>query len=331
MKSRYLHQTLEIRSEALRGNPLGDPFERLLHLFVPDDGGAHGPYPVIWLLGGYSSSPANFLSDEPWGEGMQRRIERLSAQGDLEPTIFAMPDCFTALGGSQYLDSPATGRYEAYLWDECRSAVEARFSVGKHGVAGKSSGGFGALMQAFRHPAHVKGVACHAGDMGFEYCYLPGFPALAEGLRRHGGVEDFFKAFSAAPKKRSSTWFEPIQALCMAACYSPDPTAPLGIGLPFDPLTAAIRPEVWARWLALDPVRLVDRPEAAEALRGLDLLFLDAGTRDEYHLQWGLRQLVSKLRALGVAHEHQEFDDGHSGTSYRYDVSLPKLARALRR
>lgn len=34
---------------------------------------------------------------------------------------------------------------------------------------------------------------------------------------------------------------------------------------------------------------------------------------------------------LDIVHQDEEFDDGHSGIQYRYDVSLPKLAAALTR
>jgi len=35
------------------------------------------------------------------------------------------------------------------------------------------------------------------------------------------------------------------------------------------------------------------------------------------------------LKALGVPHEYEEFDDGHLNVQYRYAVSLPKIAGAL--
>src|SRR5262249_62307392 len=85
--------------------------------------------------------------------------------------------------------------------------------------------------------------------------------------------------------------------------------------------------EVGGRWKAWDPVEMA--AGHAEALRRLKLLFLDAGTRDEDNLDLGARILARRLRALGVAHQHEEFDGGHRGTAYRYDVSLPKLAAAL--
>ena len=113
----------------------------------------------------------------------------------------------------------------------------------------------------------------------------------------------------------------------MAAAYSPDPAAELGIELPCDLETGAFRDDVWARWLAHDPLRVL--PERDAALRSLRLLYLDCGTQDEFHLHHGARLFVRELKARGIAHEYEEFDDGHMNVSYRYDTSLPRLARAL--
>lgn len=328
MQAFQLHE-LPVDSAILRDNPLGDPHQRVLRVIAPTDPGA-GPLPVIWILPAYAGTAAALVAPDPWSESFLDQVRRLAAEGALGPAIFAIPDCFTLLGGSQYLDSPALGRYRTHLWEELRPLVEARFSTnGKHGVAGRSSGGYGAFVQAVHHPEHVRGVACHAGDMAFELCYLPSFPVLAQAIRVHGGVEALMEAFRATRNKRSGPWFGPIQALCMAACYSPAPDAPLGIELPMDLDTAALREDVWERWLAHDPVRMVERPEVQDALRGLDFLFFDCGDRDEYHLQWGQRRLVARLEALGIPHVAEEFPDGHRSTSYRYDVSLPPLVRAL--
>ncbi len=114
----------------------------------------------------------------------------------------------------------------------------------------------------------------------------------------------------------------------MAAAYSPNPaTMPFGIDLPCDLETGAFREDVWQRWLAHDPIQLLERH--AEALRAMKFLFLDCGVRDEWHLHLGLRLFVRRLAALGIRHEVEEFDDGHMNVQYRYQVSLPKLARAL--
>jgi len=99
------------------------------------------------------------------------------------------------------------------------------------------------------------------------------------------------------------------------------------IALPFDSRTGRIRDDVWARWLAWDPARLVGRYESA--LRSLRLLFIDCGTRDEWNLHFGARVLAEELKSRGIPHRHEEFDDGHMQITYRYDVSLAALSQAL--
>lgn len=327
--SRYRLVTLDIESRLLQGNPLGDPHHRTLRLLVPES--AQGPLPVVWVLAAYGGTAAALVEDDPWSENLLDRVNRLAREGTLGDAIFALPDCFTLLGGSQYLDSPAQGPYQRHLWEELCPAVEAAFPTnGRHGLAGRSSGGYGAFVQAVGRPEKVRAIACHAGDMAFELVYPAGFPALAQALDQHDGAENFLAAFRASSKKRSGGWFMAVQTLCMAACYSPAEGAPLGIELPFDPHTLELREEVWARWLAHDPLRMIERPEVQAALRGLDLLFFDCGSRDEYALQYGQRRLVRRLAELGIAHEAEEFEDGHRSTSYRFDVSLPKLVRVLR-
>jgi hypothetical protein len=63
----------------------------------------------------------------------------------------------------------------------------------------------------------------------------------------------------------------------------------------------------------------------------LRLVYLDCGTRDEYHLHYGARMLADRLRRLGVRPIHEEFPDGHSSTQYRYDRSFALLSRAFAR
>ena len=67
----------------------------------------------------------------------------------------------------------------------------------------------------------------------------------------------------------------------------------------------------------------------ADALRGARLVYLDCGTRDEFHLHHGARLFSRRLAALGITHEFEEFPDGHMNVHYRYDVSLPRMSRAL--
>jgi acetyl esterase/lipase len=120
----------------------------------------------------------------------------------------------------------------------------------------------------------------------------------------------------------------PLNVLAMAAAYSPRAGAPAGLELPFEPDTARLRPTTWERWLAHDPVRFV--PASLPAFRRLSSVFLDCGTRDEFHLRWGARMVAESLRAAGVEVLHEEFEDGHRDLNYRFDRSLSWLLPRLR-
>jgi enterochelin esterase family protein len=269
------------------------------------------------------------LNDNPWSPSLDDRMDTLIAAGSPE-AILVMPDCFTRFGGSQYVDSTATGRYETHLTRELVPWVDAHFRTlprrEHRGLAGKSSGGFGALRLGMLHPDVFGALACHSGDMLFEYCYQVDFPKTCSVLQAAGGVRRFLEGFEAKPQKGKDD-FTALNILAMAACYSPDPAAELGVGLPFDLATGLPRADVWQRWLAFDPLRLL--PAHAAALRSLRLLYLDCGTRDEFHLHHGARAFTAELKRQGIAHRYEEFDDGHMNVPYRYDESLPALARAL--
>ena len=209
-------------------------------------------------------------------------------------------------------------------------AIDARFRTvaarDARAIGGKSSGGFGALALAMRSPELFAAVASHAGDMYFELSALPDLPVAVRTLRRHGGVAGFLRHFEAKEKK-DGVDFTTIMVLAQAGAYSPDPGRANGIALPFDLDTGEIDWTIWRRWKAWDPVEMV--ATHAEALRRMKLIFIDAGTRDEHNLDLGARIFVRRLQTLGIACEHQEFDDGHRGTAYRYDVSLPRLAAVI--
>jgi enterochelin esterase-like enzyme len=321
--------TLVLRSDVLAGNALGDPTERELPVYVPPVDDPRG-LPLILVLAGYTGVGAGQLRGTPWEPSFPERVERLLAAGKAEPAVFAFPDCFTRFGGSQYMNSPATGRYRDHLVTEVIPAVETEFGVGgergRRGVMGKSSGGYGALHLGFEHPEIFSALASHSGDCYFELGYKPDFPKLLGELESHGSLDAFLAAFEAAPKKTTPLILA-MSVIAMSAAYSPDPSAPLGVALPFEPRTGRIREDVWARWLAHDPVERALRE--GERLADFSLVFVDAGRRDEFHLQYGARQLVDALDQKGVAVHHEEFDDGHMGVSYRYDASLPLITRAL--
>lgn len=324
----------KVESRCLRGNPLGDPQAREVVVYLPpgyqDRGAAR--YPVLFALTGFTGRGVMLLNRGAFTEALDERLDRLIAEGALPPAIVVMPDCFTRYGGSQYLDSTATGAYETYVIEELVPWTDARFRTqaepSRRAVMGKSSGGYGAIVLGMRHPDVFGAVACHSGDMAFEYCYLPDFPVTLIQLEKHGGVAGFLEAFAGQPKRPPDMWVA-LNVIAMAAAYSPNPAAsPGGFDLPFDSRTGTLREDVWRRWLAWDPVRMLDAH--AGALRRL-ALFLDCGTQDEFRLYAGARVFAARLAGLGIPHTYEEFADTHRDITYRYDRSLRFLGDWLGR
>ena len=320
-------------SAILRGNPAGDPSERTVPVYLPPsyDEAPDTRYPVAFVLTGFTGRGRMLLNDTPWAPALDDRMDALIRGGACAEMILVMPDCFTRFGGSQYLNSSATGRYEDHLIQELVPWVERRFRAlpGREhrGVLGKSSGGYGALTLGMKHPDVFAAVACHSGDLYFDYCYRGDVPRFCTQVQQAGGLAAWLEKFEAKRQKNHEDLVA-LNILGMAAAYSPNPQAkPFGIDLPCDLETGAFRDDVWARWLELDPLRMLERH--AGALRSLKLLFLDCGTRDEWNLHHGARLFTRRLRELGIPHEYEEFDDGHMNIGYRYDVSLPRVSRAL--
>ncbi|MBX5466186.1 MAG: esterase family protein [Firmicutes bacterium] len=326
----YRVERLAFQSQALADNPLGDPKNREVLVVVPDGSEPDQPLPAVWMLPAYASNGVAFLNHSPWGEALPARLERLARTQGLPPARYILPDVFTALGGAQYLDSPAVGRYATYLWEELLPFLESQYATTRRGLVGRSSGGFGALLTAMERVGWFDAVACHSGDMGFEWCYLPDMPTLAQVVAQAGGLEAFWTAFQAAPKKPGA-WVTAMNLLAMAATYSPNPRRPppFACDLPVDPETLELDESVWRRWLAWDPVRRIEKAEAQAGLRALSLLFLDAGERDEYRLQYGLKRFARRLSAYQIPHRWELYPDNHFQTHYRFDRSLPLVVAAL--
>jgi len=322
-------------SRVLQSNAAGDPHVRSVPVYLPPsyESEPDRRFPVAYVLTGFTGRGRMLLNDNPWNESLDDRMNRLVAGGKCGEMILVMPDCFTRYGGSQYLDSSATGRYMSHVIEELVPFVDRTYRTQAErehrGVVGKSSGGYGAWVMAMMHPETFGAMASHSGDCCFDYCYRGDVPKYCSAVQAAGGLEKWFTAFQGRIQKKHED-LTVLNILGMAAAYSPNPaSAPYGIDSPCDLETGAFRDDVWRRWLELDPLRMLDDKHRADALRSMKLVFLDCGIKDEWFLHLGARLMSRKLTSLGIAHQHEEFDDGHMNVQYRYDVSLPKLARAL--
>lgn len=322
---------LTLESKVLEGNLLRDPAARIVDVYVPHGTDGRGLPLLVDLVGFTAGGPAH-TNWKNFGESLPERLDRLIASGAMVPCVVAFPDCFTKLGGNQYINSSTVGRWADFLLEEAVPFVEKKFHCGgdgRRGCFGKSSGGYGAIAHALLYPDFWAAAACHSGDMGFELCYLPEFPRLLRALAKKGGsIEKWIDDFYAA-KKTSNEDIHDLMTLAMCASYDPDPDAPYGIRLPVTMDTCELIPERWKNFMAWDPVEMAKT--RAEGLKKLKALYIDCGETDQYNLIYGARRMHAELTRQGVPYVYEEFPDNHTSVDYRMDVSLPILAKALTR
>jgi hypothetical protein len=323
-------QTVSFASEALRGNPLGDPHVRPLHVYVPEDQTRR--YPSVYVIQGMTGIADAWFNVEPWSPSYPDRIVELAPDA-----VVVLVDAFTALGGSQFLDSPGIGDYHTYLCDELVPFVDAHYPTlpeARHrGIQGKSSGGYGAMITPFLRPDLFGGLATHAGDALFEVCYARDFAPAARALReQYGGSFDaFWDDFrSGRPVFTTSNDELLVNTYAMCAAYSANEDG--SVDLPFDIETGERVPEVWARWLNWDPVMRAREPAGAEIIRNMEAVWIDSGRSDEYYLELGALAFHREVGAAGTPTERVHFElfpGTHRGLTWRYRLSLAFLVGRL--
>src|SRR6202012_2523555 len=225
---------LIVESHALTSNMLGDPSDRAVDVYVPAGHSGKG-LPLLVDLVGFTSSGLSHTNWVGFRENVPERLDRLIGEKRMPPVVVAFPDCFTRLGGNQYVNSASMGAWEDFLLAEMLPSIETQFRCGgggRRGVFGKSSGGYGSIVHALDHADVWAAAACHSGDMAFELCYLPDMPDTLRSLARsEGSIETWWKKFESAPKTPEHS-FKALNILAMAAHYDPDPGAFLGLRLP---------------------------------------------------------------------------------------------------
>ncbi len=324
-----------ITSELLRGNPLGDPAERPVLVYLPPgyDDEPQRRYPTVYVLMGYGGYVSMWRNRTPFRQPFVETADQVFATGGAPPVIVVYVDAWTKYGGSQYVDSTGTGKYHSYLCDEVVPWVDASYRTmadrEHRAVSGKSSGGFGAMITPMLRPDLFGALATHAGDALYELCYITEFGDCVRALRDYRGDIwrwwDDFTSRTPFTKKADETL---LGMLGVAACFSAD--ADGTPQLPFDPRTGVVRDEVWQRWLEWDPVKMV--PAHAEGLRSMRGIWIDAGNADDFYLDIGAGAFRAALIEAGVPAEvirFEIFEGTHAAIDYRYPQALAWLSQQI--
>jgi len=323
---------LAIDSAALRGNPLGDPPTRPLYVWTPPayDDRPERRFPSVYLLQGLTGQVRAWFNVSPFARNFPEELEAAGIE-----VVVVLVDAFTAVGGSQFIDSPAIGAYGTYFTEEVVPFVDERFrtlpAAEHRGVQGKSSGGFGAMVWGMLRPDLFGAFATHAGDALFGVSMARELAPAAQALRnRHDGSFDAFWADfrSGRPVFQHASDHALLGVWSAAAAYSSNPDG--SVDLPFRLDTGELVPEIWERWLAWDPVRLASAH--GEALRAARGIWIDAGRNDEFLLDLAAVAFREAVAAAGVPDERVHFElheGGHRGTNWRLPLGLAFLAERL--
>jgi len=154
-----------VASETLRGNPLGDPHERPLHVYVPPgyDDEPDRRYASIYVIQGYTGRLAMWDNRTPFRQPFYETADQVFASGQAPPAVMVFVDARTSYGGSQFVDSPGTGDYHSYLCHKVAPWVDAHYRTAlrpeHHGITGGSSGGFGTCITPMLGPDLFGGFA----------------------------------------------------------------------------------------------------------------------------------------------------------------------------
>jgi hypothetical protein len=280
-------------------------------LFVWSPADRSGAYPTIYVLHAHMRSARSWFNVDPFVPSYPEVID------DLAPdAVVVLVDGWTDVGGGQWI-----GEHAAYLRDDVLPFVDDAYPTsGLRGLQGKSSGAYGALVNAMERPDLFHGVAAHAPDALFDVTTAHGFAHAARELRERfdGSLDAFWESFAGLESHGDALLVE----LTAAAHAFGDGT------LPFDSEGRVL--PVFERWLEHDPVRLAsDFDEAVRSWRGV---WLDAGRRDEYFLDLGASALRVALLAAGLPEDRLHFElveGGHGGMSHRYPLSLAWLVERL--
>ena len=272
-------EVFSLTSAKLRGNPLGDPTTRRVAIFKPD---AAKDAPLVIYLPGWGGSSEDAIAQGAGG-WFGQVVDRLAEKG--MPFRIAVVDGRSRYGGSQFLNSGATGDYADYVTEEILPVLSqdgAKSCI----IAGHSSGGYGALMLAISHHEKFPAVVALSPDSDFETTHKP----LVETPSVRAVTRPELDA-AMAPTKPANIPASLILGLC--ANYAPIAGKPGRFEWLYDD-RGQWRAEAWARWIALDPLTVVRKNP--DALAKTQRVYLDGAEHDEFGANIGARKIYEVLR-----------------------------------
>lgn len=324
-------ETLFIKSQCLLHNPLGDSANRYNPLLSPKDVELKKNSPVIFVLAGFTGNAPFYFNGKFNEKNAVQTIDEGCRQGQAPLATYVFVDALTTWGGSQFINSAAVGNYEDYIIRELIPALEKHLGRSiipeTTAIIGGSSGGYGALHLASKFPEIFGHCLAIAPDSFFSASLMSDLYIALPYWEKQGNAKKILEDLRSGKLTKQKNWHSLLNAFGMAACY-----APTGAGVefqyPLHPKTGSLIPEVWKHFEEHDPVFFLK--DRLANLRQLKTIYLDVGNKDNFHLQYGARQIATLLTEAGIPLEYSEFDGNHFDIGDRRTQAWQYLATLWR-
>ena len=307
--------TVKIESAALAKNLIGEKTERAINVYLPPGyDTSTKSYPVVYYLPGFEDQYMGVSSGD---------IDTLIGAGKTKEMIIVIVPGKNLLGGSFYVNSPATGNWEDFIVQEVVGYIDSHYRTikqsGSRGVSGHSMGGFGSLNIAMRHP-DVFGAVYSLSPGLFDENGLANSQMFSSEYYI-GRFVDEQKTILAKPNDQQPTSVLSMQdnfSVAYGLAFAPDPQKPpFYFDYPYSKSNGSLvrDDKVWKQWdsgFGDIPGKIAKYRDNLLMLKGITV---DYGTNDEYKwIPQGCVYLDQQLTAAGIPHEMAVHDGNHQSS-----------------
>lgn len=329
---------LSIPAPSLQDNLIGDPAEQYLEISLPPSYAASElRYPVVYFLPGFGSGSAG---DNGYFDPLA--VGTRMASGALQEMILVVPAGANRLGGSFYVNSAVTGKWEDYIVQDVVGYVDANYrtirSPAGRGIGGHSMGGFGAINLAMRHP-ELFGTVYSLSPGLFDENGLADSQMFGDANKPKGNWQRLQKLNGLSQEAALQMMIDWDGAMgftvAYGAAFAPNPAlGPPYFDYPYRPVDGKMEriPEVWKRWQAGFgdwPAKITEYQANLEQLNGI---LIDYGLQDGFPwIPRGSEYLAGLLEQAGIDSAIVHFEGGHSDRIEQrlLEVGLPFFSQRL--
>ena len=305
---------IEIPAPALADNLVGEPAERIIHVYLPPSyGSSENRYPVIYYLPGYGDSTIT-------GFRLPDNMDTLIENGQVKEMIIVVAGGDSKMGGSFYVNSPVTGNWEDYIVSDVVGYVDANYrtlpQAESRGITGHSMGGFGALNIAMHHPDVFSAVYSLSPGLFDENGLAESFMFAQDRLIRDFVEYEAELALLPIDEAQKRMFLPPEEfSLAYGLAFAPNPDRhPPYFDYPYTEVDGELvrDDETWKKWDSGFGGIAEEAVQYKENLLKLKGIAVDYGIHDENPwIPKGADYYGEQLAAAGIPVTVESYDGNH--------------------